>query len=79
MAPDFDCVSWLTGHGKDAKCRLLDGVAWVVVGITWFLAPDYSDALFRYLQPVFLAELAAMLWLLIVGAKEPPHVAAAIT
>jgi hypothetical protein len=49
---------------------LLDGVAWVVVGITWFLAPSYSAALFRYLQPVFMAELAAMLWLLIVGAKE---------
>jgi hypothetical protein len=55
---------------------LLDGVAWVVVGITWFLAPDYSDALFDYFQPVFLAELAAVLWLLIMGAKEQPHVAA---
>jgi hypothetical protein len=50
---------------------LLDGLAWVVVAITWFLAPDYSDALFRYFQPVFLAELAAMLWLLMMGAKEP--------
>ncbi len=49
---------------------LLDGVAWVVMGITWFLAPDAADILFRYLQPVFLAELVAMLWLLIVGAKE---------
>jgi hypothetical protein len=49
---------------------LLDGVAWVVVGVTWFLAPDATDALFRYFQPVFLAELVVMLWLLIVGAKE---------
>jgi len=49
---------------------LLDGVAWLGVGATWFLAPNISDALFRYLQPLFLAELAAMLWLLIVGAKE---------
>jgi len=49
---------------------LLDGIAWVIVGMTWFLAPDYTDALFRYFQPVFLAELVAMLWLLIVGAKE---------
>jgi hypothetical protein len=40
------------------------------MGITWFLAPDAADILFRYLQPVFLAELVAMLWLLIVGAKE---------
>jgi len=49
---------------------LLDGIAWIVVGITWFLAPGHTDALFRYFQPVFMAELVAMLWLLIVGAKE---------
>jgi hypothetical protein len=49
---------------------LLDGTTWVIVGMTWFLAPHYTDALFRYFQPVFLAELAAMLWLLIMGAKE---------
>jgi hypothetical protein len=49
---------------------LLDGVAWVIVGVTWFLAPDSTDALFRYFQPVFMAELVAMLWLLILGAKE---------
>jgi Domain of unknown function (DUF4386) len=58
---------------------LLDGIAWVVVGMTWFLAPDYTDALFRYFQPLFFAELAAMLWLLIMGAKEPPLVSAATT
>ena len=52
---------------------LLDGVCWVVVSVTWFLAPDHADALFRYFQPVFMAELAAMLWLLIVGAKEAPQ------
>ena len=49
---------------------LVDGIAWVVVGVVWFLATDYTDTLFRYLQPVFMAELAAILWLLIVGAKE---------
>ena len=56
---------------------LLDGAAWVVMSVAWFLAPDHNDALFRYLQPVFMAELAAMLWLLIVGAKEKPLIAAA--
>lgn len=50
---------------------LADGVAWVAVSVSWFLVPNVSDALFRYLQPVFLAELAAMLWLLIAGAREP--------
>jgi hypothetical protein len=56
---------------------LLDGVAWLVMSVTWFLGPDHNDALFHYLQPVFMAELAAMLWLLIVGAKEKPLMAAA--
>jgi hypothetical protein len=56
---------------------LLDGIAWVVVGVTWFLTPEYTDALFRYFQPIFFAELAAMLWLLILGAKEQQPVAAA--
>ena len=51
---------------------LLDGLAWVVMSVTWFLAPDHSDALFRYFQPMFVAELAAMLWLLIMGANEKP-------
>ena len=58
---------------------LLDGVAWVVIGIAWFLAPQYNAALFRYLQPVFFAELAATLWLLIMGAREQPLVASATT
>ena len=58
---------------------LLDGIAWVVLGITWFLAPDSTDTLFRYFQPVFLAELAAMLWLLVMGAKEQPLVASVPT
>jgi hypothetical protein len=56
---------------------LLDGVAWVVVGVSWFLAPDATDALFRYFQPVFLAELVMMLWLLIAGAKQKAIVAPA--
>jgi hypothetical protein len=49
---------------------LLDGVAWMVLSITWFLAPQYTDALFRYFQPAFFGELAAMLCLLIIGAKD---------
>jgi len=57
----------------------LDGVAWVVISVTFFLAPDYTDVLFRYFQPMFMAELAAMLWLLIVGAKEHSLAADAIT
>jgi hypothetical protein len=57
---------------------IVDGVAWVAVGVTWLLAPAYTAALLRYGQPMFVAELAAMLWLLIVGARERPSVATAI-
>jgi hypothetical protein len=56
---------------------LLDGIAWVGLGIAWFLAPSHTDTLFRYFQPVFLAEVATMLWLLIPGAKPQPLVAGA--
>jgi Domain of unknown function (DUF4386) len=38
---------------------LFDGLAWVFISVTWFLAPDHSDALFRYFQPAFMGELAA--------------------
>jgi hypothetical protein len=47
-----------------------DGICWVVLAVTGFLAPRYNDVLFRVFQPAFLAELGIMLWLLIVGAKE---------
>jgi hypothetical protein len=55
---------------------LADGLAWVVLSLTWFLAPDSTDALFRYFQPVFLCEFAAMVWLLW-GVKEGPLPASA--
>ena len=57
---------------------LLDGMAWFGVGVTWFFSPDLADAFFRYLQPIFFAEVVAMLWLLIVGAKERKHVEPAV-
>ena len=57
---------------------LVDGIAWIAMGMIWFLTPEHTDALFRYLQPVFIAELAAMLWLLIVGAKERRHLAVSV-
>lgn len=57
---------------------LLDGVAWVFLSVMWFLAPRHNDLLFRVLQPVFFAELAAMLWLLIFGAKEKPRAVDAV-
>lgn len=57
----------------------LDGVAWIALSLTWFLTPAYTDALFRYFQPFFMGELAALLWLLIVGAKEQSLIVPAST
>ena len=57
---------------------LLDGICWVVTGVCGFLAHDYTDVLFRAFQPAFLAELAALLWLLIRGAKYIPRIEAAV-
>ena len=65
---------WLWGYRL-----MLDGITWVVLRVNWFLAPTHTDVLFREFQPVFMAELVAMLWLLIVGAKEQPSAAAAAT
>lgn len=48
---------------------MLDGVAWSAVGMTWFFSPNSANAMSHYLQPVFFAEIVAMLWLLFVGAK----------
>jgi hypothetical protein len=56
---------------------LLDGVCWVVFAVAGLLAPTYNDVLFKVFQPAFLAEVGMMLWLLIVGAKEPALPAAA--
>ena len=56
---------------------LIDGLGWIIAAVTWFFSPDYADVLFHYLQPVFFAEVVAMLWLLIVGAKEQAVVAPA--
>ncbi len=56
---------------------LMDGFAWCAVGATWFFSPDSSNAMFHYLQPVFFAEIVAMLWLLIMGAKEKVPIQAA--
>ncbi len=44
--------------------------AYVVIAVSAVLAPAWEQKLFSYLFPVMLGELAAMLWMLIVGAKE---------
>ncbi|HZU44742.1 MAG TPA: DUF4386 domain-containing protein [Terriglobales bacterium] len=55
---------------------LLDGFAWMVLSVVALLVPRYSDVAFKAAQPAVFAELAVMLWLIIVGVRAPatePH------
>jgi hypothetical protein len=44
--------------------------SWLALGFTGVLIPQYEDMVYRIGQPVALGEVAMMLWLLIMGAKE---------
>ncbi len=48
----------------------LNGLAYVTVWVLAFLVPQHFDRVDDLLFPVFLGEVAFMLWLLIRGAKE---------
>lgn len=72
---------WLIPLGLLAyKSRFLPRIlgVWLIVGccgylmlsFTGFLYPAYEDAVIKLSQPFTLAEVAFMLWLVIMGAKE---------
>ena len=46
--------------------------AYLALSFTGLLFPAYEDQVNNYGTPLFLAEIATMLWLLIMGAKEKP-------
>lgn len=46
--------------------------AYLTLSFTGFLFPAYEDKVWRFAQPVLFAEVALMLWLAIMGVKEPP-------
>jgi len=50
---------------------LLDGFAWMGLSIVALLAPSYNDLAFKAAQPAIFAELAVMLWLIIIGVRAP--------
>jgi Domain of unknown function (DUF4386) len=47
----------------------LAGFAWVTLGLTGILLPQYQNKVDTYCQPAFFGEIAFMLWLVIKGAK----------
>ena len=55
---------------------ILNGFAYLALSFTGVLAPQYEETLSNYLFPILFAEVAIMLWLLIMGAKEPKPQAA---
>lgn len=50
--------------------------AWLAFSFTGLLFPAYADKAFSITQPVALGEVATMLWLVIMGAREKRLVAA---
>ncbi len=50
----------------------IDGLAWVILSLTGILLPQYYDKAFTYCQPASFGEVALMLWLLVMGAKDQP-------
>jgi hypothetical protein len=50
---------------------LLDGFAWLGLGMVTLLAPSYNSLAFKVAQPAMLAELAVMLWLMMIGVRVP--------
>ncbi len=44
--------------------------AWLAFSLTGLLFPAYEDKAFSITQPIALGEVATMLWLVIMGAKE---------
>jgi hypothetical protein len=46
--------------------------AWLAFSLSGFLLPAYADKVFSITQPIAMGEVATMLWLVIVGAKEKP-------
>jgi hypothetical protein len=50
---------------------ILNGFAFVAMCVTGLLWPQYADLVFRLGRPARLGEIAFVLWLVILGAKEP--------
>jgi hypothetical protein len=58
---------------------VLNCFAYLAQSVTGILWPQYEDAVANYSFPVMFGELAIMLWLIIMGAKERQPMAVATT
>jgi hypothetical protein len=53
---------------------ILNGIAYLAGSFTGLLAPQYEARVFNILFPAMLGEVATMLWLLVMGAKQRPMI-----
>jgi hypothetical protein len=53
---------------------MIECFAWLAFSLTGIQLPGHEDRVFTISQPLFLAEVATMLWLVIMGAKGPSTV-----
>jgi hypothetical protein len=58
---------------------MLNCVAYVAVSVTGIMWPHYENTVANWVFPVMFGELAIMLWLIIMGAKERQPALAAAT
>jgi hypothetical protein len=47
-------------------------LGWLAICFAAFLYPGFEDKVYALTQPLTLGEVATMLWLAIIGAKEKP-------
>src|SRR5260370_102692 len=66
----------IAAHESLFRLRFLGGwlmiacFAWLAFSFSGFLLPGSEDKVFALIQPFVLGEVATMLWLVIMGAKE---------
>src|SRR5207244_10562070 len=81
LANAIFCVLWLLPFGwlvyRSRFLPRLLGIllmfecfAWLAFSFTGILLPGQEDKIFTYGQPLMLAEVATMLWLVIMGARD---------
>lgn len=60
----------MTSNDELVKAKRIFDHAYLALSLSGFLFPAYEDKVINYTEPVLLAEVAIMLWLIIMGAKE---------
>ena len=53
-----------------AALLAINGLAWMVLSLVGILVPRDMDMVYRITAPARFGEIATMLWLLVMGAKE---------